>query len=449
MQLAGDRVHMNTAWNLLGLAAPLLFAAFAVPRLLGALGADAFGLLTLTWSLIGYFSLLDLGLGRALAQLTAAGRASSRQEGIPAAFWTSLALMALAGIVGGTALACCADGFAGVIAGAQPGLRAEARQCLYLIGASIPLLTVSAALRGFLEAHGRFAWISASRVGLGLLTFVVPVLLLPFSPRVAVMAGSLALARLLVLVVYFWLCLSAMPSVWNDRRVDRKAARALLRLGSWMTVSNVISALMTYFDRFLLAAVLSVGAVAYYTTAFEAITKLLLVPAALAGVLFPTFSGALVSDPRSAKVLYRRSLFQVVVILLPLAAIAAGFGKAGLAMWLGSEVALRTSYVVPMLALGVLANGLAGVPFSLIQAAGRPDLTAKLHLAEAPVYFAACWFLTSRYGIDGAALAWTGRVLIDALALLAVANRWAPLERMRAPWHTAAGRAHGGGAGAP
>ncbi len=447
VRVAESRVRANTAWNLLGLAAPLLFAAFAVPKLVGALGAEAFGLLTLSWSLIGYFSLFDLGLGRALAQVTAAARAGGRRSDIPAAFWTSLSLMALAGVLGGAVLSLFVDRFADLMAGGRPALAADARGCLYMVGASIPILTVSAALRGFLEAHHRFALVSAARIGLGLLTFGVPVLLLPFSHRVADMAACLVMARLLVLAVYFWLCLSIMPSLWGGRRVDWTVARVLFRLGSWMTVSNVISPLMTYLDRFLIAAVLSVAAVAYYVTPFEAATKLLLVPAALTGVLFPTFSGALVSDPRSARLLYRRSLLFVVAILLPLAIAAAGFGKPGLALWLGSEFAQRTSYVLPILALGVFGNGLAGVPFALIQAAGRPDLTAKLHLAEAPIYFAACWLLTKRYGIDGAALAWTGRTIIDAIALLAMARRWTPREPGRIPRQTTIGCAFSGRTG--
>jgi O-antigen/teichoic acid export membrane protein len=420
------RVPANAAWNLFGLSAPLVFALFAVPKLIAALGAGAFGLLALSWSLIGYFSLLDLGLGRALAQVTAAERARGREEGIPSAFWTSLLLMMSLGVLGAIVLAPFAGRLSTLLVSGQAALQADARGCLYLIASSMPVLTVCAALRGFLEAHQRFAALSASRIGLGLATFMVPVLLLPYSHRVTAMVASLVLARLVVLVVYLSLCLSVMPSLGINRAVDWTAARRLLRFGGWMTVSNVISPLMTYLDRFLIAAVLSVSAVAYYATPFEIAARLLLIPGALTGVLFPAFSGALVSDRRSAARLYRRSLFVLVFILLPLCLAMAGFARQGLTLWLGADFATQTSHVLPILALGIFVNGVAGVPFSLIQAAGRPDLTAKLHAAEAPVYIAACWFLTKHFGIDGAALAWTARVLVDVVALLVLARRWAP-----------------------
>ncbi|MDP3000768.1 MAG: flippase [Bryobacterales bacterium] len=426
--MAEGRIHTNAAWNLLGLAAPLLLALFAVPKLIAALGAGAFGLLTLFWSLIGYFSLLDLGLGRALAQVTAANRASGREQAIPPAFWTSLLLMTLLGLLGAAVSLPFAGWFSALIVNGQPSLQADARACLYLVALSAPVLTVSAALRGFLEAHQRFAPLSAVRIGLGALTFVVPVLLLPYSHRVAAMVASLVLARVLALAVYGWLCFSLMPSLWGARTVDWTAARALLRLGTWMTVSNVISPLMTYLDRFLIAAILSVSAVAFYATPFEAATKLLIIPGALTGVLFPAFSGALVSDRQSATRLYRRSLLVLASVFLPLSLALAAFARPALALWLGPDFAANTRHVLPILALGIFANGVAGVPFSLIQAAGRPDLTARLHVAEAPLYFAACWLLTKHYGIDGAALAWTGRVLVDAIALLLIARIWATRE---------------------
>jgi O-antigen/teichoic acid export membrane protein len=423
---ADRRVPANAAWNFVGLSAPLVFALFAVPRLFAALGAGWFGLLALSWSLIGYFSFLDLGLGRALAQVTAAERARGREEAIPSAFWTSMLLMASFGALGACAVAAFAGRVSTLLVGGQTALLADARACLYLIAASIPVLTVCAALRGFLEAHQRFAVLAAARIALGLATFLVPVLLLPYSRRVAPMVAGLLLARLAVVGVYLRLCFSAMPSLGVHRAVHWGAALRLLRFGGWMTVSNVISPLMTYLDRFLIAGVLSVSAVAYYATPFEIAARLLLIPSALTGVLFPAFSGALVSDRRSAARLYRQSLLLLVFVLLPLCLALAGLARPALTLWLGADFAARTGQVLPILSLGILVNGVAGVPFSLIQAAGRPDLTAKLHLAEAPVYIAACWLLTSQFGINGAALAWTGRVLVDAAALLVIARRWAP-----------------------
>ena len=78
------------------------------------------------------------------------------------------------------------------------------------------------------------------------------------------------------------------------------------------------------------------------------------------------------------------------------------------------------------LVLGVFLNSLAMIPYTLLQAIGRPDLTAKLHLVELPVFLLMLWSMIHMFGIEGAAIAWTLRVGFDALLLFAVARRLLP-----------------------
>ena len=79
-----------------------------------------------------------------------------------------------------------------------------------------------------------------------------------------------------------------------------------------------------------------------------------------------------------------------------------------------------------MLAVGIFIYSLAHIPFALVQGAGRPDLTAKLHLAEIPFYVVAAWWLITHYGVTGAAIAWVTRIAADAVALFWMAERVNP-----------------------
>ena len=51
------------------------------------------------------------------------------------------------------------------------------------------------------------------------------------------------------------------------------------------------------------------------------------------------------------------------------------------------------------------------IPYAVVQADGRPDLTALAHLTELPLYLLAAWLLIGAYGAKGAAIAWTLRIL--------------------------------------
>src|SRR5437867_10197401 len=98
------RLARNAVWNLLSLTAPMLVALGAVPALIRTLGAERFGILTLAWMLIGYCSLFDLGLGRALTKLVSQGpgvEPDSRNDGgVASTVWTALSLMTALGCGG-------------------------------------------------------------------------------------------------------------------------------------------------------------------------------------------------------------------------------------------------------------------------------------------------------------------------------------------------------------
>jgi O-antigen/teichoic acid export membrane protein len=107
------------------------------------------------------------------------------------------------------------------------------------------------------------------------------------------------------------------------------------------------------------------------------------------------------------------------------------FAKEGLHLWMGSEFAENGFRVTQLLAVGILINGVASIPFAFIQGMGRPDVTAKIHMVEAVFYIPCAWWLVKGYGPTGAALAWALRAGIDALFLLLFAWRFLTAEHAR------------------
>lgn len=192
----------------------------------------------------------------------------------------------------------------------------------------------------------------------------------------------------------------------------------LFAFGGWVTVSSIVSPILVYLDRFLIGSLLSIAAVAYYSAPYEAVTRLLIIPASLVMTLFPAFSALEgVKDGHRLGTLFARSTKYILLILGPPVLVVALFAREILQLWLGAEFAIRSTLALQILALGVLINSLARTPFALLQGIGRPDLPAKFHLLELPIYVGTAWLLVSNWGIAGAAAAWTLRVTLDALLL--------------------------------
>ena len=415
------------ALSLFTSAAPLLVALMALPVLTRQLGTERLGLLALAWAWLGYAALLDFGLGRALTRMIAASDVGETLEAPIGAFIATAHLaLAAVGIVVGCIGAAIAPWYVTSVLHASAALRADAIWGAVIFALTVPLITGSSVPRSVLEARQQFRDVNLVRLPVSVGTFAVPLLLLPFSTSLTAIALLLSAVRAWAWWRYATLARKLIPGA-DAHSPGAAYLRPLLRAGAWMTVSNVLSPLMTIADRFVIGALISVSAVALYAVPWEAVTKLWIVPGALTMVLFPAIARAATSEPEQLIPLHTASVRLLTLIVAPICAVACLLAPWLLRLAGGAAYAGESVDVLRILAIGVAANCVATVPFTLLQACGRARWTATLHLLEIIPFAAALWFGVSRWGIVGAAIAWTVRVLIDAALMFWRAQSVAPL----------------------
>jgi len=417
----------NAAWNLSGSFIPMIAAVAVLPVILSSIGKESFGVLSLILALVGYFSVLDLGLGRALTKLVAEKQAAGKRFEQCEIVWTGMAVLAALG----SAAFLIVLPFAGLIAkrflSVGPALQSETQTALKIAAAMMPLVLWSSALRGVLEGRQAFRRLNHVRVAMGLLTTLAPVAVLKFWNTLPAFVSILAAARLVTCVLYARTALKLLPELKTHRKIDPRVAKLLFHFGGWMTVSNVVSPALVYLDRFVITSIISLSAVAYYVTPFEAVTKLLYLSSAFAAVLFPSFSALSCAFTRQELHLeFVKGLRTVAIVLAPAVLFTLAAANPILRIWLGRDFSEHSTIILRILAVGVLLNGIASVPFAFIQGVGRPDLTAKSHLAQLVPYVTLCGVATAHFGISGTAVAWSMRALIDLTILLALVHRHMP-----------------------
>lgn len=408
----------NIGWNLIGFGLPLIVAVVCIPPLVQELGTARFGLLTLIWAVVSYFGVFDLGLGRALTQQVSAAIGSGRESDVPSIAATGLAVMLLLGVIAGALMWALAP--AGISASMTLPNPAEADAAARAMAWSLPFIVLTSGLRGILESRGTFRAINLIRIATGALTYVLPIAIVRAGMNdLAAIAWALGAMRAASCAWHALLVAREVPGALSPKQFDRLALSGLLRFGGWLTVSNVVSPLMGYLDRFVVAALLSLEATAWYVTPKEMVTKLLIVPTAIGNVLFPRLSslGSSTEGQQASVQLEDLSLSAVFLLLFPVTLALALCAPFVLRMWVGEEFAQAGSTAMAVVCLGVLVNGLATIPFLSIQARGRSDLTALANVLELPLFIGAVYLMTREWGVTGAAMAWTLRVAIDLVAL--------------------------------
>ena len=413
----------NSLLNILGQTIPIPVALFTVPFLISTLGVNRFAILTLAWTFLNFFNMFDLGLSRALTLAISQNLALGRRDAVPSLVRTALLIMFVFGILGFVIAALLSNWLATSAFKIPADLQTQSIYCFLLLAFYIPFAITASGFTGILAAFQRFDRINSIKIPTTMLMYVAPLIMAHFTKHLVPLASTLIASRLIAWVLYLVACTNLIPSFLKTISVSTQSAKYLLRYGSWITVSNVISPLMANFDQFIIASFISAASVAFYATPFDLASKLSILPVSISGALFPAFSAISMCNTKDSCLLFHRATKYLFVLMFPICLAMIAFSYELLTIWLGKDFAAHSTHVLQFLALGIFVNSLAYIPFCLIQSHGRPDITAKLHLAEFPGYACLMLWLILSFGINGSAIAWAIRATIDCTLLFYFARR--------------------------
>jgi O-antigen/teichoic acid export membrane protein len=412
----------NIIWNLLGLGLPLIIAVVTVPALLANIGAERFGFLGLAWGLVGYASILDLGMSRALTQKLAQNRHGPQEPQARAIVKSAVSLTLIVSalfMLGMFILA--ATGVERFITVQETPPR-EILLSVLILALTLPVQAVSMAYKGINEAYLNFRGISMVRIFLGVANFGAPCALSYFTVRVHLLVLTLLVARLCALVAYFALsrpCLPPPPA-GQSARIDLHHTRALLQFGGWVAVSSVLAPIFTQADRMLIGTMVSLNAVTAYVLPYEMTTQCLVLVGAVTTIAFPAITQMIEYSEGQAQVVFKRWTIRVSIamgIVLGLLFIAM---PTLLNLWVGSLLDQSSIVIGRILCFGVFFNTIGAMFYSYLHALGRTKITAISHLIQAIPYIGLIFLLVSLYGEVGAAIACAVRVFIDSTFLILI-----------------------------
>jgi len=424
----GKTLAQNTLFNLAGNLLPMLVAVVTIPIIIEGIGVERFGVLTLAWMVVGYFSLFDMGLGRATTKFVADYLARDDHDSLREVVWASLLILIFFGLIGAVTALFLTRWLVTDILNISPELQGESIKAFFVLALAVPILTGTAGSRGILEAMQKFKLINYIKIPTYITAFVTPLIILPFSQSLFPIVILLVASRFLGLIAFLIGCFKSIPNLSRFHMPSIDYFKKLLGYGGWLTVSNLIWPVLTYVDRFLIGAILTMSAVAYYTTPYELATKLLIISGSFLGVVFPAFCSYAVNNYSKLAQLHSNAMKYLLLILVPVTFLIICLAKPFFRIWLDVDFAANSTFVLQFLALGILINSVSQVTSSAIQAIGRPDITAKLHLIELPLYLILIYTFIINFGIKGAAIAWVIRVIFDISVMSVIFYKKSPVS---------------------
>lgn len=412
----------------------LLLNVLFVPPMLRAFGMELYGVLAITWMVLGHLRWLDLGFSVACAKYVARDLALEKRDDAVVWAWTALAVQAALGALGGAALWLAAPALVEVlrIDPERSGLVVFALRMFALV---IPFDLAARSMTAVLEAAQRFAWINGFNVLVAVWTFAVyGVGILRDGDFAAVVYGLMAL-KTAHLAAAYWAATRVLPGLWRPLGPGRGPVlrnlrvAEMLKFGGWVSVTTGLGPLLLYFDRWVISTMRGVGVLPLYMVPFQILWSLSVVPSSLSLPLFPAFSmmEASTSWERIERIFIQAHRY-LLLGLAPILFTLFVWAPELLRLWIDPSFAAQAAGPFRVLIVGFGVGLFAPLTGALVNGAGRPDIIAKIYLVELPLNVALTLFLVREYGVIGAALSYSIRTVVETLVLWVAAYRTFPLS---------------------
>ena len=416
-------VKRHTLYNVIGAVVPLGVSLLTVPAYLHEVGEARFGILSIAWLLLGYFGLLDLGLGMATAQQIAA-RQEEGQIAQARIFWTALLTNFGLGVLGGLVALPVATYYFGHSIKVSDSLRAEMIRAIPWLILAVPMATITGVATGALQGLKRFANLNIISIAGAMLFQLVPLAAAFYwSPALTVVLPVSLATQAVTLAMLMFECHRTLLK-GQTIAYDRSELRILFRFGFWVTVPCLFVPLLSMLDRFVIGAFVGAAAVSLYAVPFNLGQRLCVVGNSAGTALFPRFSSLANQDSVKLADDSERVVSAIMLIVITLAIFLIG---PFLSIWIGSDFAARARSVAQILMVGVWLESVSRIPLYALRGQSRPKTIALVEAAQLIPFWIILYVLVLNYGLVGVAAAY---VLRSGANYLLLAERLGTLRRV-------------------
>lgn len=385
----------------------IIIGLLYTPIMLRLLGQSEYGLYSLIGSVVGYLSILDLGLGNAIVRYTARNRAVGDKEaesslnGMFIALYSVIAVLTIA--IGAVLYINIDNMFAASLSAIE--LQKAKIMMLLLIfnfAVSFPLGVFSS----LIQAHEKFVFFKL----LGIVRSVLnPLIILPLlffgygSVAMVVVHTVLNITFLLINMIF---CFRVLHIKIYFRKFDWVLLQEIAGYSFFIFLNVIVDKIYWSTGQFILGIVSGTVLVAIYAIAMQLNTMYIMFSTAISGVLLPRITMMVANDASNealSEIFTRMGRVQYVVMAYILSGFIL-FGQAFINLWAGKNYN-DAYYFVLLVMIPITVPLIQNVGIAILQAKNRQGFRSVVYVAIAILNITASIPLAKMYGGFGCALA--------------------------------------------
>lgn len=406
-------VARNIIFNFAGQFFLLFLSFITTPIIISFLGTDLFGVLSIVTVVLGYFSLLDLGMGLSVIKYISEYSARDDKKGVQKIIGTALTFYTLVGFIGGVLILILSHQIVSRFLQIPPEIIPTVISVFYISALGFFVNMILTVFTSIPNAMQRMDISNTRNIAVGLLNALGTIVLLFLGYGLAAIVILNIIVSLAVTVVLYLDIKKILPGLSLKLEFDREIFSKFFKFSGYKLIGNTGGQIVFQLDKLILGFFYPISAVTFYTIPTTLIQKAFSLMLNITNAVFPSFSHSFTAnDLERSRELYLRMGKLIVFLMAPIMMILFIFADLILLLWLNGEFAQKSALTLRILAAAYFIAALSAPGVVASDASGNPKLPAIFASISAFINIIAAIILIPRWGIEGAAIA----LLINFLA---------------------------------
>lgn len=397
-------LKLNALSNWCVLAVNVLIGLFLTPFIIKSLGSNNFGVWRAVGSIIGYYGLLDLGIGSALTRYIARYSVQGDTERLNKTASTAMLVFSLAGLI----ILLLSLFFADKIVNFFNVTSEESKsfiKLLWLMGMITAINLPANIFRAVVIAREHYVASNIINIVRAILRTALAIVFI----RIGYGVFGLGLAVFIVSLVAIFANYMLYKKFANDIKlkfsyIDTKVVKTLISYGGFTTIITVANILRTSIDNLVIGKWIDMKSVGVYGIAAIIIKYITQLIVAGNGVLTPRFASLDgLNDHSKLKDLFLKSIFTSSLLALFLLSISLLFIKPFVEIWVGEDF-WASSMLFIILIIAWITDLVQNPGIGLMFALNKHRYYSLAVILEGITNLIISILLVTRYGLIGVAI---------------------------------------------
>lgn len=418
------QITKNVVYNFTGQLILLLLGFFTTPFIIHKLGNESYGILAIVTAVVGYFSILDLGLGISVIKYLADYHAKEDSKAIEKVIGTALTTYIIIGLLGAALITIFVQPLTRHFLHISAPLIPIAVMVFYVSAIGFLINMILAVFHAVPSAMQRMDILNSRNIFFGLLNTlgIIGLLILGFN-LLAVVIWSVVVSAIATLA-FLIMILKLLPGISIKLSFERKIFLKLLKFGTFKSLSNIFGQVVFQLDKLFIGIFHPISAVTFYVAPVNLVQKGLSGILNVTSAVFPAMSSSYAtSDIQRVRDLYLHMSKFITFIVFPLMSCLFIFSDQIIGFWLGNNYISRSAPVLRILTPAYFVAAMSAPGVVATDALNMPQIATLFSSVSAVINLSTALILIPKLGIEGAAWALLINFIVQVPVFLMVVHK--------------------------